>query len=959
MKNNKGFTLVELLVAVAILGIITGMSVPMIRNIQLNNEQKKYKTYGTAMISSAHLYRDSYDEDLFGHKASGCALVTLDQLIQKGLIKDYSDNHHTSCNYDESMVRIVKVNKQYGYSYQLYCGTNASNSIEVASSLTRKEKILTDYAKEYRTPLDNDISFGGFDMSACNYHNSMTIEANPSMRVEKDSSAYNYKVKVSLVSSTGIRNSDIQYSWISADAVSHDESSSNKVHVYFFSQEDSSSCEDVREWFHSIEGEYGEHFDFIEYDVSQYEDNAELMKKVANSRGETVHSYPYIVIGNRSWQDINDTSKAEIIQKIESEFVIDSSLREDAINSISPESNITIDYNSITNWNNLRFHTRPIEEQQNKILAGEQITYTSSAIAPPSDTANSYYLVLKINDYSDLSLEPYANKNEYFGEYNVAVKYGITYDDNGGSGCSSENKSVYHFKDGSEKWGSLCQPERDNYKFKEWNTKADGSGIKVTEDMVATSDLKVYAQWEKDEVVFRFLLEDGETIMNSTTSNTGTRYWGKSDDGFVTYSSSASGAKTVYKHTIAKGTDVVLDLPNYNNSEYIHISNEGMTAKSNAEWKCVSGCKNANQTFKHSKYNSFDTNTICDSSTNSGTCDVVLKVNWEAIPNIYQITLDQRGGTGGTSTLYEKYNAGWYSNATGTQSIATILKPTKTGYKFSGYYTGTNGSGDQIINENGSIVATNKKFTSNSKIYAHWTPNVLTIRFKVNSGETLNTKNGQGFTVNGNFIYKNGNLYTVKVNYGSTLATGGLPNWHNSSFIYINKKDYNAVDDKQWINKSTNETFDHATQYRAQAMCSTLKNGDCTIDLSVNWRVAYAKIKYHANGGSVSKKYSQPYISLVNGYVAKNGNIKIERIGAKANIKNGGWGLIDVKNTNYCYLVRTGYKVDHNGGNTWNTKANGKGKTYNQYKKNYLGGDFCDTSNGDCSVVLYVKWIKK
>ena len=36
--KHKGFTLVELLVTIVILGIITGISIPIIRNIQAHNQ---------------------------------------------------------------------------------------------------------------------------------------------------------------------------------------------------------------------------------------------------------------------------------------------------------------------------------------------------------------------------------------------------------------------------------------------------------------------------------------------------------------------------------------------------------------------------------------------------------------------------------------------------------------------------------------------------------------------------------------------------------------------------------------------------------------------------------------------------------------------------------------------------------------------------------------------------------
>ncbi len=122
---------------------------------------------------------------------------------------------------------------------------------------------------------------------------------------------------------------------------------------------------------------------------------------------------------------------------------------------------------------------------------------------------------------------------------------------------------------------------------------------------------------------------------------------------------------------------------------------------------------------------------------------------WEG--NQYSITLNNQGATtGGTTTLYQNYNKGVYTDVAGTKDISAsgISVPAKAytvtfnyngngtantsargTYTFGGYYTGTNGSGTQMIANTGKMTAsfTNTSYQANGTLYAKWTGGGVTL----------------------------------------------------------------------------------------------------------------------------------------------------------------------------------------------------------------------------------------
>ena len=73
--------------------------------------------------------------------------------------------------------------------------------------------------------------------------------------------------------------------------------------------------------------------------------------------------------------------------------------------------------------------------------------------------------------------------------------------------------------------------------------------------------------------------------------------------------------------------------------------------------------------------------------------------------------------------IYYKYNEAWYDKNDIKDVITKVPVPTRRNYKFEGYYTGQNGSGEKVIDETGKIIDSYrpKDNTINKDLYAKWT----------------------------------------------------------------------------------------------------------------------------------------------------------------------------------------------------------------------------------------------
>ena len=123
-NKNKGFTMVELLAAVAIMGMLTVMAFPTMRALQGINEKQKYEEYGKSMVSAAKLYKDSYADDLFPRGyTNDFAKISTESLVQKDLLKNIGFTD-VSCINGESFIVVAKYGDDYQYCLSVKCNNS-------------------------------------------------------------------------------------------------------------------------------------------------------------------------------------------------------------------------------------------------------------------------------------------------------------------------------------------------------------------------------------------------------------------------------------------------------------------------------------------------------------------------------------------------------------------------------------------------------------------------------------------------------------------------------------------------------------------------------------------------------------------------------------------------------------------------------------------------------------------
>lgn len=418
-----------------------------------------------------------------------------------------------------------------------------------------------------------------------------------------------------------------------------------------------------------------------------------------------------------------------------------------------------------------------------------------------------------------------------------------------------------------------------------------------------------------------------------------------------TYTTDSSGiisrnGKNIF-HTINYGEKMNSSgLANYNNKDYLYITRNDAIVTKNKEWICLSGCTTSGKVY--SQYEAYSSDDFCDAKDKS--CTVVLGVNWKT--KNYTLLYDNNGGSGCTS-----------KSITYGEEYGTLCTPSRSGYAFVGwfdsnykdsplnYYADTYSDLKNAFGYDANLlykhyfeyglkegrrisqyISSDKYNTEGNKtIYAGWKSVVYKINYNANGGsgtmESDNAEFGTNVTIKNNGFTRDGYTFVGWTTKSNGADDGyGWTGWSGT---------WNYVDGQYGIAENK-------------------------LVLYARWKKNKVYIKLDANGGSVRGSTTYGSCRTNNNLIGCSWNSPKElfhTIDYGDSLDSA--GLANYNNPEYLYITRDNYFVYSS--DVWicdsGSGCSTVGKTFDQDKA-YKASEFCDASNGDCTVTLKVNWKK-
>lgn len=136
IMNNKGSTLIEVIVVMVIIGIITVMAFPSITKLQTQNSKKTYLEYEEVLEIGTKLYVDKYNRDLWGLNEGGCKGIPINYLLNEKLIKTFKGKKNEVVDTSQTFVNVTKDRVTKTVTYQVYLVVKNGSKVVYKTSNT-------------------------------------------------------------------------------------------------------------------------------------------------------------------------------------------------------------------------------------------------------------------------------------------------------------------------------------------------------------------------------------------------------------------------------------------------------------------------------------------------------------------------------------------------------------------------------------------------------------------------------------------------------------------------------------------------------------------------------------------------------------------------------------------------------------------------------------------------------
>ncbi len=277
----------------------------------------------------------------------------------------------------------------------------------------------------------------------------------------------------------------------------------------------------------------------------------------------------------------------------------------------------------------------------------------------------------------------------------------------------------------------------------------------------------------------------------------------------------------------------------------------------------------------------------------------------------------------------------------------SLRTPENSDFAFDGWYS--NRYGGTKVGDAGEEIT----LQYNLKLFGHWNakPNIkyVKIQYNVNGGSLIEPHGDVLIDTSTSLVKIDETPIIHILAANENLSVDGLLSPTNDKLLNLKKTGHVIVPKKEWCTMpdGTGTCYNQKTQYNASDFCN--KN-DCTITLYANWKTNKVNIRINANGGKLASTHGDSY-GISDSLITHNNSTTIHSINYGSTLSDS--GLVNWNSSSNLNLERTGYHVDSN--SVYCTKADGTGKCFNQTTA-YPASDFCDASNGDCTITLYTNW---